>query len=177
MSQLMGLGDLCIQVWFIVSSASFAMMLDTAAKHIIKHFSELEPVPKIEESKNRQLEMLAREKQNLTFLMEMADKKQKMMAQAQETQQKIMESYTLLCDGKNMDKDGQEHFKATSLNIANTSLQLAMSTFEMAADIESRCIPAAKSLSQGIEAAATRGNTLDISTGDLAFNDDDCAFV
>jgi hypothetical protein len=153
------------------------MMLDTAGKHLIKHFSELEPVPKIEESKNRQLEMLAREKQNLTFLMDMAEKKQNMIAQAQKTQKKIMESYTLLCEGKNMDKDGQEHFKATSLNIASTSIQLAMNTFEMAADIESRCIPAAKRPPQGSDEAAAEENTPNNSTSGMVFNDADCAFV
>jgi hypothetical protein len=165
---------MCFQVWFIISFATFAMMLETATKHLVKNFSELEPVPKIEDSKNRQLEMLAREKKNLVFLMDMADKKQKMIAQAQETQQKIMESYTLLCDGKSMDKDGQEHFKTTSLNIASTSIQLAMNTFEMAADIESRCIPATKKMD---DTAAAGGDTPNDSAGDNVFDGGDCAFV
>jgi hypothetical protein len=170
------ISEVCLQVWFIVSCASFAMMVKNAADHIAKHFSELEPVPKIEESKNRQLEMLAREKKNLEFLMKMAGKKQKMIANAQATQQKIMESYKSLCDGKHMDNDGKEHFKATSLNIANTSLQLAMSTFEMAADIETRCAPSI-TRPQGIEEGAIGGKNHSMSTRDRDIHSDDCAFV
>ena len=156
--------------------ASFVMMLGNAAKHIAKHFSELEPLPKIEESKNRQLEMLTREKKNLQFLMKMAGKKQKMIAQAQVTQHKIMESYKSLCDGKDMDIDGKEHFKTTSLNIANTSLQLAMSTFEMAADIETRCVPSAMR-PQGTDQVATEGKRTGLLARDKDLHSDDCAFV
>ncbi len=159
------------QEWFIVSCASFVMMLSTAAKHINQHFSELEPLPRIEESKNRQLEILSREKKNLQFLMKMAGKKQKMIAQAQATQHKIMESYTSLC-GNDMDQDGKEHFKTTSLDIANTSLQLAMSTFEMAADIETRCVPS-NVRPQGSNDGGKRTSSLardrDLHSGDCAF--------
>ena len=114
---------------------------------------------------------------SLTPLMEMAEKKQTMIAQAQKTQKKIMESYTSLCEGHKMDQDGHEHFKTTSLNIASTSIQLAMNTFEMAADIESRCIPAAKRPPQGNVDGAAGEDTINNSASGMEFNDGECAFV
>jgi hypothetical protein len=170
-------GDVCLQVWFIVSCASFTMMLKNAATHIAKHFEEIEPVPKIEESKNRQLEMVAREKQNLQFLMEMTSKKQKMIAQAQVTQEKIIESYKSLFGGAELDNDGKEHFKATSLNIANTSFQLAMNTFELASNIETRCIPPVIKPQGTDEAASASGGINSMPTEGWDFHADDCAFV
>ena len=76
-----------------------------------------------------------------------------------------------------MNPEERKLFKTTSLKVEKSSFHLAMSTFEMAADIESRCIPAATRLSQGFGEAADGGNVISISTCDTAYDGGDYASV
>ncbi len=77
------IGNMFLQVWFIVSCASFAMMVDTAVKQVTQHVSKREPATMTGERNNSRLETLAREKKKTEILMKMAEKKRGIIAQAQ----------------------------------------------------------------------------------------------
>ncbi len=77
------IGNMCLQVWFIVSCASFAMMVGTAVKQVTQHVSKHELATMTAARNNSQLETLASEKKKTEILIKMAEKKLGIIAQAQ----------------------------------------------------------------------------------------------